>query len=191
MRRSRAQALESHYRREGDYYLIEIKLSSVRRLFNSFDPAPFLDRDLNDEAENYIVSTVREFPPATPLRLLVYLPKEEVEAERATLEMAIHNYFDYRYQAAGRELQQFLRQGRQSLVIGLTVLFAAIAGFRVLEALGDSLWVEILAEGLLIGGWVAMWHPIETFLYAWRPLAKRRRVYAKLRDMPVEVRESV
>ncbi len=190
MRRSRTEALESHYRREGERYLIELRLSSVRRLFNSLDPSPFLERDLDDEAERYIVDTVREFPLATPLKLVVYLPADEVEAERDTLEHAIRNYFEYRHQAAGRELQQFLRQGRSSLVIGLAVLFSAVAGYRLLSPMEESLWMQILAEGMLIGGWVAMWRPIETFLYAWRPLASRRRVYAKLQSMPVEVREA-
>lgn len=182
------QRLEGYYRREHGYYLIELQLASVRQLFNSLDPAPFIERDLDTEAERYIVETVREFPAAARLKLVLYLPPEEARREAADLEPAIHNYFDYRHRALSRELQQFLRHGRQSLAIGLGVLFAAIAGYRMLGAAGEGLWSEILAEGLLIGGWVAMWHPIETFLYAWRPLAKRRRAYATLRTLPVEVR---
>jgi hypothetical protein len=30
--------------------------------------------------------------------------------------------------------------------------------------------VAVLRENLLVGGWVAMWRPIEIFLYDWWPI---------------------
>ena len=40
---------------------IEIKLSRMQQLFNSFDPSPFHERDLDQDAEAYIVDSVDEF----------------------------------------------------------------------------------------------------------------------------------
>ncbi len=37
--------IESLYRKEDGKILIEIKLSSVLQLFNSFDPAPFHEKE--------------------------------------------------------------------------------------------------------------------------------------------------
>jgi hypothetical protein len=48
---------------------------------------------------------------------------------------------------------------------------------------------EIAEEGLLIVGWVAMWRPLEIFLYDWRPIWRRCRLYAKTR-IPVTVRQT-
>jgi hypothetical protein len=42
-------------------------------------------------------------------------------------------------------------------------------------------------EGLIILGWVANWRPLEIFLYDWWPLARRRRLFQRLAEMPVEV----
>jgi len=34
--------------------MIEVRLHEVRRLFNSLDPAPFIEKDLDADAENYL-----------------------------------------------------------------------------------------------------------------------------------------
>ena len=55
-------------------------------------------------------------------------------------------------------------------------------------AVGRGLAAEIADEGLYIVGWVAMWRPLEVFLYDWRPIRHRARLYAKLARIPVIVR---
>jgi len=47
---------------------------------------------------------------------------------------------------------------------------------------------QILREGLLITGWVAMWRPLEALLYDWWPLVQERRLRRRLREAPMEVR---
>jgi len=42
-------------------------------------------------------------------------------------------------------------------------------------------------ESLTIAGWVAMWRPMQIYLYDWWPLLRRSRIYAKLSQMPVEL----
>lgn len=43
-----------------------------------------------------------------------------------------------------------------------------------LAGLGTGPVVRALEESLIILGWVANWKPIETFLYDWWPLKRRR-----------------
>ncbi len=181
--------VESHYHRDGHYFLIELNLGSVRQLTNSLDPAPFRERDLDEDAENYIVEAVREFPLKTPLKLRFHLQHRE-EADQRAIEQAVRNYFEYRTQVTARELREKLKQGRVSLVIGLSFLILCIALGRVAAVVGEGLLVDLIQEGLLIGGWVAMWRPIEIFLYDWWPIARRRKVYEKIRAMPAEVRDA-
>ena len=181
--------LSPFYRKEGGCYLIEIKLSDVRQLFNSLDPSPFIEKDLDEDAEAYIVQTATELPIKALVKLVVHLPTAQAQAQGDELEQAVRRYFDYRYRVVGQELRQKLRNGRKSLAVGLTVLFLSIAGYKGVGSLGDEVWWGILAEGLMIGGWVAMWRPLETFLYDWWPIERRRKIYDKLRVMAVEVRE--
>jgi hypothetical protein len=37
-------------------------------------------------------------------------------------------------------------------------------------------------------GWVAMWRPIEIFLYDWWPISRRLRRLRHIATLPVEVR---
>jgi hypothetical protein len=61
--------IESLYKKDNGKILIEIKLTSVLQLFNSFDPAPFHEKELDSAAENYIVETVKDFPPKTLFKI--------------------------------------------------------------------------------------------------------------------------
>jgi hypothetical protein len=46
----------------------------------------------------------------------------------------------------------------------------------------------VLRESLFIGGWVAMWRPIEIFLYDWWPIRAEARRFDRLAAMPVAIR---
>jgi hypothetical protein len=41
---------------------------------------------------------------------------------------------------------------------------------------------------MLIIGWVAMWRPLEIFLYDWVPVRRRCRIFADLAQIPVVLR---
>jgi hypothetical protein len=56
--------------------VIEIRLSRPQQLFNSLDPSPFHDRDLDHDAEEYIVDSADEHPLKKPLTLIIHLPAD-------------------------------------------------------------------------------------------------------------------
>ena len=170
---------------------IEIRLGRPQQLFNSFDPSPFHERDLDEDAEAYIVDSVDEFPLQKRLRLIIHLPADQLPAGNVPdLPQAIHNYFAYRLHESRRRLRLFFREGRIALLIGLAFLFVCIVLREFAFALGRGAVAEIAQEGLLIVGWVAMWRPLEIFLYDWRPIRRRCQVFAKLSDIPVIVRQA-
>jgi len=70
-----------NYRREGGY-LIALRLASLQQLFNSFDPAPFHDKDLNAAVEEYIVESAAELPIDAPLKLVIHLAEGTSEDQR-------------------------------------------------------------------------------------------------------------
>lgn len=180
--------LQSYYREEEGTYLIEIKLNQLQQVFNSLDPSPFLDRDLDDNAENYIINSVDEFPLNTPLKLVFYLPSNEQNTARLLLPSALHNYFDYRQQVEQRKLRMIWRQGRISLLIGLSFLFVCLSLSELISRFGTDTFIHFLEEGLLISGWVALWRPLEIFLYEWWPVSHQQKIFAKLAYIPIEIR---
>lgn len=171
---------------------IEIRLSQPQQLFNSLDPSPFHERDLDDDAEQYIVDSADEYPLDQPLRLVLYLPAElpaePLPGKPPDLVTGIHHYFAYRAEETRRRLRIFLREGRIALVVGVTFLFLCIALRQLVLMATKGLVAQIADEGLYIVGWVAMWRPLEIFLYDWRPIRRRQRLFAKLAEIPIVIR---
>ncbi|MDH5786503.1 MAG: hypothetical protein OEZ16_12970 [Chromatiales bacterium] len=181
---------ETIYNREGESYLIEVNLSTIAQLFNSLDPAPFREKDLDPAAEEYIVSAAGDFSLQTPIKLVIHLPGEIAASEQAkSLPEAVHNYFDYRRMVMAHHLRQTMQIGHRALLIGLGFLITCILAQQVITSLGrEGLFWSIIEEGFLISGWVAMWYPINLFLYEWWPTRKRQQLYGKLAQIATEIR---
>ena len=62
---------------------IELRISTTDQLFQSLDPFPFREKDLDAAAEDYIVGWARELPRDGPLRIVVHLPHAEALLPRA------------------------------------------------------------------------------------------------------------
>lgn len=167
--------------------LIELKLNGLNQLFNSMDPSPFRERDLDDNAEEFIVSWASEHPRQHDLKLVVHLAEKPTEPPCPELAVseAVAHYFDYRATMTLHELKRLFREGRAALIVGL--LFLGICQLGASALAETSGWRAIAREGLLIVGWVAMWKPLDIALYRWWPLVSRRRLYHRLATMPVEV----
>jgi hypothetical protein len=158
-------------------------------LFNAMDPAPFRQRDLDPAAEDFIVGWAREISADVPIALVVHLDRPAgLPEEAAILRDAVREFFSQRALASRRRLRQLFRQGRTSLAIGLTFLVVSLLiGDVVARTLGDRRIGDIIRESLVIGGWVAMWRPLEVFLYDWWPIRSDARLADRLSGMPVRI----
>ncbi len=175
----------------GPPHIIEVKVGDIHQLFNSMDPSPFHERDLDHDAEQFILSWAHEAHHRSPFRIIVHCarPLPNLHETQARLAESFRHYFGYQSDMTLRELKQLLRDGRSSLIIGL--LFLAGCSLLAKFALSSQEpGAAIVAEGLTIGGWVAMWHPIDIYLYRWWPLLRLKRLYRKLSLATVEVRQS-
>jgi hypothetical protein len=167
--------------------LIEVRLRELAQLFNMMDPSPFIDRDLDADAEDFIVGWARELPHHRELELIIHLATPPEPERAAGTEEAVRHYFASRVELKQRELRLLLRRGRTSLVIGLLFL----AGCMVLSELTKTVlprgWNEFAELGLQIVGWVAMWRPLEIYLYDWWPIRSDRRLLERLARMKVRL----
>lgn len=172
-----------------DCELIELRVTGLQQLFNPMDASPFRDRDLDEGAEAFIEGWAREAPRGAKLALLVNVGRAPGPAdEPAALRDAVQVFFSTRAQVSRSRLRELLRIGRVSLLVGLTFLAVAVGVGDLLarEMKGQRLG-ELLREGMVIIGWVAMWRPLEIFLYGWWPIRTQARLYDRLGAMPVRI----
>jgi hypothetical protein len=102
--------------------VLDLHLGEMRQICNAMDPAPFRERDLDPNAEDYIVGWGRETRSGEPLGLV-----------------------------------------------------------------GKASYGGIIKESFVIGGWVALWRPLEIFLYDWWPIRAEAQLFDRLGEMDVRL----
>jgi ABC-type spermidine/putrescine transport system permease subunit I len=169
---------------------IAVRARTIGQLFNTFDPSPFREKDLDGGVEQFLVGWVRELPPGTPFRIVVHLPAEEAaKPEGAEIAAAFAHYFRDRVEVSTQELRELLRIGWRSLLIGIVVLVACLIASQVAaKAIANATVSRVVEESLIIVGWVANWRPIEIYLYDWWPIMRRVRLYRRIAAAHVRVK---
>lgn len=167
---------------------IELRIVELSELFNSMDPTPFHHRNLDSDAEDFLENWALGFPQDSHFKIIVHIERMPQEDPSALVTEAIHNYFEYKSERSKSNLRQLLLEGRVSLLIGLGFLGMCLLGADILAAgFANNTFLRLLKESLLIGGWVAMWRPIQIFLYGWWPIVRRGRIYRNLGRAIVQV----
>jgi hypothetical protein len=169
---------------------IAVRARTVGQLFNSLDPSPFREKDLDAGVEEFLVGWVRELPHGTPFTIAVHLPPEEAaKPDAARIGEAFAHYFHYRAEVAAQERRELFRIGRRSLAIGLAVLAVCLTASQTLtKLLPNAVAARVLEESLIIVGWVANWRPIEIYLYDWLPIRRRIQLYRRIAAAKVMVK---
>ena len=169
--------------------IIKMHLRKLEQLFDSLDHSPFREKDLDPNAEEYIVESIKELPSKARCEIIIYMDEPiDVADESNGIANAIHIHFSRRAQVSRQNLRQLLRRGAISLGIGLSFLISFfLLGQVVRRIMGEGQWAFLLRESLLIGGWVAMWKPLEIFLYDWWPIVGERRLYDRLSRTKVQI----
>lgn len=185
----RARRRRPRYRVDSKGVRIEIKVKSVSQLFDARDPAPFLERDLDDDAVEYLVSSAEEFSLRTPLKLVIHVADSpEASLPESSIRESIHNYFEYQAEIRRKKLVRYMKTGQWFLLMGLCFLAMCLFLADLVSKLPEGPLQTLVREGFVIMGWVAMWRPIDLFLFDWWPAYEKRRYFEKLATIEIEVR---
>ena len=133
------------------------------------------------------MGSARELGLQLPYEIIVHLKVAPEPSRAAVLESAVRHFFRERTAVKQRDLRLLLRRGRTSLVIGIFFLAACLGLCEFIGLTWDHTLASILSESLVIGGWVAMWRPLEIFLYDWWPLREERRILEALANAKVRL----
>lgn len=166
---------------------LDIHVDVSERLFNSIDPAPFRDRDLDPAVIQYVVEWAEDLPAKAALRVCVRLDRAAAE-DAALVRAAFAENFRQAAASKRREVRRLFRDGRISLLIGLVFVAAAILiGESITMMANAGPYVRIIADSAVIGAWVALWHPINIFLFDWWPIRRRAALYDRLAGADVAI----
>jgi hypothetical protein len=118
---------------------IEVSIRDLEQFFNTIDPSPFHEKDLDHDLEEFIVSWATEYPLNEPIRLVVHLQMLLPDTDaHAVIERAVHNYFAYKTHLNDREFRNLLRESSVSALRNFTSRVSGLNAVSPLPPKRDS-----------------------------------------------------
>jgi len=164
---------------------VNMHVHAPEQVFNSLDPSPFWDRDLDRDAAAFIEDEFSDKRSADHWHLNVHV--HDGGQFGTDLQRAIENYYGRLASSARRELREHMVLAQVSMLVGITI-FLVCMGTRQLVLATFPEPGHVLDEGLIILAWVALWRPAEVLGYEWVPLFRKRRFYERLARVRVSIR---
>lgn len=177
----------NRYRQEDNVFCIDIALSSILQLFDRKDPSPFKEKDLDEDFSRYLILAMRELAEAKKVKLVIKMQEHHPTFLKAKdIEEAIFTYFSFELESSRNDFKLLFKQGRTALILGLTFLASCYSIYFFTKERSD-LFFGFLGESLHVLGWVAMWKPINLFLYEWWPIQDRIKLMERMTKIKVEI----
>jgi len=116
---------------------LALRVREVGQLFNSMDPTPFLNKDLDPEAEAFIETWASGYVAGSRFHITIHLEQWPPDGDPTEmLTGAIHNHFNYKAGRTRSAFKRLLREGRTSLVIGLIFVSLCLVAADVIGRSG-------------------------------------------------------
>jgi hypothetical protein len=164
---------------------VTVHVRHLGQLFNSLDPSPFWDRDLDGAAAAFIEDEFRDKRSAATWHLHVHtLEGAELAPD---LQAAVEHYYERMGASARMKLRENRRIAEMILLAGIGIFLVCMMLRQLLRGMFASL-PRMLDEGLIILAWIALWRPAEALVYEWIPLYRTQRLYQRLAGIRVTVR---
>ena len=168
---------------------MSVRVRDLAQLFNSLDPSPFWDRDLDREAAEFIEEEFSDKRAVRQWHLNVHASESAIPA--ADLRSAVARYYRRLAEFTRRRQREQMRISQLSLLGGATIFVMSLGARSILARLLPDDTSSLIGEGLMILAWLALWRPTESLVYGWVPLSRKRRLYERLAAMRVSVRVDV
>ncbi len=175
-----------------DVYRIDLYLSDIRNFFQVPDVDPFAGDDIDLSGIDQLMDALKARPDwrRTGVEAVVHLPVTAAGDPRAArLPAALDRYCRIQSEYSRRKVTELRLEGRHAMRMGALFLVICMALSGVFEKLvgAEGFLGRVLVEGLVIAGWVGLWHPLDLLLYSWWPYARDIKLYEKIKAMPVEM----
>jgi hypothetical protein len=185
----RKRILERYTRTDDGRVVIDIAAGRIADLYHDFDKhAPYLKKELDEELADYIIDSVREIGREDFL-IQVSLATPVDEPAVARVQKSLHNYFLYLRELEARELRRLTRTSLLLFVVGSAILTASVV-VNARPSMRDVVLGEVIAEGLTIAAWVALWEALAMFLVNWAPHRRLVRMYERIAKADVRFRKA-
>lgn len=178
---------EDRYKVINGIQIIEVRVKDLHQLFDYRDPAPFRQRDLDEEFAKYLESYLDEISPSRPIKIRIYIESSDDSVPTSDIKDSVHDYFLYQIQIKRGQLSKTYRTAQIFLLIGIILIAVCLGIAHFLSTIESSPLISAVREGFIIFGWVSLWRPIDLILFDWYPIYDRIRIYRRLASADLEI----
>jgi hypothetical protein len=169
--------------------ILDIRFKTLSQLLDQEDPTPLPGQELTEFAEETIAGYLDEYRVRRPVELKLCVPEPELSKDVSSIANAVQNHFLFRVPDLEHQLILSRREGIYSFIIAT---FNAILAVIIFTAYYDKAAEGSLPFLLLIGlitilNWVTVWDTYEYFMYDYRNLWRKKRIYKKITRMPIVI----
>lgn len=172
---------------------IELRITHQTQFYNLLDPAPNDEKEINRATEAYIMDSLEDMPneKRSSARIILYLEQAIYDDEeiRTDMERAVHSHFALKHCSANQKYKLSMVKGRRYLLRGLIFLVICLILSSVVTSISsqnDILYA--IGQSFVVIGWVALWKPVEFYLYDRRDILDEIKILTQLETIPVETR---
>ena len=171
---------------ENGNLIIKIHTKKIEDLYEDYDQkSSFIKKDLKEKLEEYLFESVDEIENAPFILQFHFEDSISIDSSKR-LQSSINEYFSYLQFLEKKSMKESLKNSIIFFIIGF---FLVALSFMLSEE--ENLAIKIISEGVMIGGWVALWEALAIVLVNWLPLNKNLKIYKKIANSKVEIFKSL
>lgn len=165
-------------------YQIEISLDKYTDVFNEWDPAPFKKRDIDPAFEDYLKGCSSDIPLKYKIELFLCLPEDQYDIQKeGIIKEGIKTYFQSKTEIIKKTIRFMNKNTGIYALVSVVFLILALS----LETSSTSnVFINLLLQGLFIGGWVFLWEALNIFVFHKSKIKYQYRVYERLLRSDIE-----
>ena len=172
--------------------LLTFRFKALGQLLDEGDPTPLPQKELTGEAEEALTGYLDEYRVGRPARIIIELPVSDLtDNAPALLIDAVRHHFGFRIKDMTHDLKISRREGLYSFIVSLVNGVAIVLFLYYLtinEIPYETFSITLTLGFLTILNWVTIWDTYEHFVYDYRNLARRRRIFEKITTIPLTIR---
>ena len=179
MRKKRSSLIQKQYKYESESnaYLIEVGLEDYNDIYDQWDPAPFRKRFIQEEFNEFIITSAEDIPKNYNIILVLYLPEASKDDKKeGAVRAAYANFYLY---AAAKEKRSLADIQKKTLLYLLFSIALLGIGYVFLNKT-EHIVLNIIREGIFIGGWVFLWEAITNIFITRRDIINMLNLYKRV-----------
>ena len=167
---------------------LTIDEKTIDSYFNIHDPSLIYKRQLNQDFEAYIMSSIVAIKRYSAVRYKLVCNQESDKQFAEPLVHAIRRHFSIQKSIKESEFSKFKKSSYKLLAVSLAIVMLCQLLQVALIKSNENLH-SVLGNAVDVFSWVILWKPIDKLIFYWNPFLKEISIFDRLINAEIVISE--